>query len=101
MRVADPFLESGNSIMSITIIPVNDAPTVSVSTTNISFLEDVGGSILVTSADIDSDNYTLTVNIPPAFKGTLKRGDNSSSTPDIVDGTQFVYGKKATFIRDL
>jgi len=79
-KVNDGTTDSNTGTISITVVPVNDAPTVADQT--ITTNEDIPVAISLTGSDIDLDALTYSIVTPPAhgtLSGTLP---NATYTPD-------------------
>jgi gliding motility-associated-like protein len=80
-KVSDGALESSIATVSITVTPVNDAPTAS--NQSVTVVEDTPKSITLTGNDVDGDVLTFIVQNPPT-RGTLSgTAPNLTYTPNL------------------
>jgi MYXO-CTERM domain-containing protein len=79
-RVSDGQLDSNMAIATITVTPVNDAPTVSDTTLTVD--EDAAGSVALNAADLDGDNLTAAIATPPANGTATVNGLDVTYTPN-------------------
>ena len=79
--------------VTVTVTPVNDAPTVGVRTLFTD--EDTAGSIVLAGYDVDGDSLTFSIaSLPPAEHGTASLLGNTLTfvpAPDWNGGTTFTY----------
>ncbi len=78
-RVSDGSLNIGSAVISITVVPVNDAPTAAPQSVNA--VEDTPKEITLTGSDIDGDAITFVIVTPPEHGSLTGSGALRTYTP--------------------